>query len=126
MVLLVFLNLLSQWAKISDYGTSFSRDHLAFSTSEDVFKDESITFIKTKKNTLDTGLDILKNTLLSLFLIKKICKKYLCILQTQRYLEFGFEEQVASSAVIFKQDQCFLVQNKKRFLKRLLPTLNTI
>ena len=70
--------------KSVDYGTSFSRDHLAFSTSEDAFKDESITFIKTKKNILGTGLDILKNTLLSLFLIKKICKKYQCILQIQR------------------------------------------
>ena len=32
--------------KSVDYGTSFSRDHLAYSTTEDVFNDEQITSIK--------------------------------------------------------------------------------
>ena len=35
--------------KSIDYGVSFSRDHLAYSTSEDVFNDEQITSIKTKE-----------------------------------------------------------------------------
>ena len=36
--------------KSVDYGTSFSRDHLAFSTSEDVFNDESLRSIDNRED----------------------------------------------------------------------------
>ena len=36
--------------KSVDYGTSFSRDHLAFSTSEDVFNDESLRSVDSRED----------------------------------------------------------------------------
>ena len=36
--------------KSVDYGTSFSRDHLAFSTSEDVFNDESLKSVDSRED----------------------------------------------------------------------------
>ena len=38
--------------KSIDYGVSFSRDHLAYSTSEDVFNDEQITSIRNREDYL--------------------------------------------------------------------------
>ena len=36
--------------KSIDYGVSFSRDHLAYSTSDDVFNDEQITSIRNRED----------------------------------------------------------------------------
>ncbi|GIR11149.1 MAG: hypothetical protein CM15mP22_5690 [Gammaproteobacteria bacterium] len=35
--------------KSVDYGTAFSRDHLAYSTTEDVFNDEQLSSVKSER-----------------------------------------------------------------------------
>ena len=44
--------MLAQNKKSIDYGVSFSRDHLAYSTSEDVFNDEQLSSVSKREDYL--------------------------------------------------------------------------
>jgi hypothetical protein len=48
----VFKTLYRNRNKSIDYGTSFSRDHLAYSTSEDVFNDEQLSSVDSREDYL--------------------------------------------------------------------------
>ena len=48
----VFKTLYRNRNKSVDYGTSFSRDHLAYSTSEDVFNDEQLSSVDSREDYL--------------------------------------------------------------------------
>src|SRR5210317_348290 len=109
--------------KSVDYGTSFSRDHLAFSTSEDAFKDESITFIKTKKEYLGHWVGhSQKHFVVSVFDKENMQKISMYPADSGGVYRFGFEEQVASSSGEYvNKTSVFLGPKQKEVLEGVAP-----
>jgi len=109
--------------KSVDYGTSFSRDHLAFSTSEDAFKDESITFIKTKKEYLGHWVGhSQKHFVVSVFDKENMQKISMYPADSAGVYRFGFEEQVASSSGEYiNKTSVFLGPKQKEVLEEIAP-----
>jgi len=109
--------------KSVDYGTSFSRDHLAFSTSEDAFKDESITFIKNKKEYLGHWVGhSQKHFVVSVFDKDNLQKISMYPADVNGLYRFGFEEQMTSSSGEYvNKTSVFLGPKQKDILEGVAP-----
>ena len=106
-----------------DYGTAFSRDHLAYSTTEDVFNDEQLSSVKSREDYLGHWVGhSQKHFVVAVFDSLDNQKITLYPEDANGLFRFGFEEQKGFSKA---QPTSIWDPKRKKFSKKLRLTLNT-
>ena len=109
--------------KSIDYGVSFSRDHLAYSTSEDVFNDEQITSIRNREDYLGNWIGYSqKHFVVAVFDESSQQKISLFPPDENGVYRFGFTEEANPTGVGFASStSLFLGPKQKTILESVAP-----
>ena len=109
--------------KSVDYGTAFSRDHLAYSTTEDVFNDEQLSSVKSREDYLGHWVGhSQKHFVVAVFDSLDNQKITLYPEDANGLFRFGFEEQMVSSeGVLESTTNLYLGPKKKEVLEKIAP-----
>ena len=109
--------------KSVDYGTAFSRDHLAYSTTEDVFNDEQLSSVKSREDYLGHWVGhSQKHFVVAVFDSLDNQKISLYPEDANGLFRFGFEEQMVSSeGVLESTTNLYLGPKKKEVLEKIAP-----
>ena len=109
--------------KSIDYGTSFSRDHLAYSHNDDVFNDEQLSSIDSKESYIGHWIGYSqKHFVVSVFDPINTQNIVLYPQDSNGLYRFGFEESMAPNLGVFESDTfIFLGPKKKEVLEGVAP-----
>ena len=109
--------------KSIDYGVSFSRDHLAYSTSDDVFNDEQITSIRGREDYLGNWIGYSqKHFVVAVFDEKAQQKISLYPSDENGVYRFGFTEEAEPTRGGFRSEtSVFLGPKQKTILESVAP-----
>ena len=109
--------------KSIDYGTSFSRDHLAYSHNDDVFNDEQLTSIDSKESYVGHWIGYSqKHFVVSVFDPINTQNIVLYPQDSNGLYRFGFEESMAPNLGVFESGTfIFLGPKKKEVLEGVAP-----
>ena len=109
--------------KSIDYGVSFSRDHLAYSTSDDVFNDEQITSIRGREDYLGNWIGYSqKHFVVAVFDEKAQQKISLYPSDENGVYRFGFTEEAEPAKGGFRSEtSVFLGPKQKTILESVAP-----
>ena len=109
--------------KSVDYGTAFSRDHLAFSTTEDAFNDESLSSITSRESYLGHWVGhSQKHFVVAVFDDEVEQKISLYPQDSNGLFRFGFDEQMLSSSGLMSSNtNVFIGPKKKEVLETIAP-----
>ena len=109
--------------KSIDYGVSFSRDHLAYSTSDDVFNDEQITSIRNREDYIGNWIGYSQKHFVVAVFDKNNQQKISLYPQDENGVyRFGFsEEAVPTSGGYVSTTSLFLGPKQKTVLESVAP-----
>ena len=109
--------------KSIDYGVSFSRDHLAYSTSDDVFNDEQITSVKSREDYTGNWIGYSQKHFVVAVFDKNNQQKISLYPQDENGVyRFGFsEEAVPSTGGYASTTSLFLGPKQKTVLESVAP-----
>ena len=109
--------------KSIDYGTSFSRDHLAYSTTEDVFNDEQITSVRGREDYVGNWIGYSqKHFVVAVFDKEAQHKISLYPADSSGVYRFGIsEDAVAVAGGFVSETSLFLGPKQKNILEEIAP-----
>ena len=108
--------------KSIDYGVSFSRDHLAYSTSDDVFNDEQIVSVKTREDYTGNWIGYSQKHFVVAVFDKNNQQKIFLYPQKEGLYRFGFsEEAVPAPGGYSSTTSLFLGPKQKTVLEPIAP-----
>ena len=109
--------------KSIDYGVSFSRDHLAYSTSDDVFNDEQITSIRNREDYIGNWIGYSQKHFVVAVFDKNNQQKISLYPQDENGVyRFGFsEEAVPTTGGYVSSTSLFLGPKQKTILESVAP-----
>ena len=110
--------------KSIDYGTSFSRDHLAYSMTDDVFNDEQLSSVKERENYQGNWIGYSqKHFVVAIFDKNSLQQMYLHPpVEGKDLYRFGFEESATIQNSLLKTEtRLFLGPKKKNILENVAP-----
>ena len=119
----VFKTLYRNRNKSVDYGTSFSRDHLAYSTSEDVFNDEQLSSVDSREDYLGHWIGYSqKHFVVAVYNKEEQQKISLYPADSNGLYRFGFSEDADFDGETHSSEtRLFLGPKQKNILENIAP-----
>ena len=119
----VFKTLYRNRNKSIDYGTTFSRDHLAYSTTEDVFNDEQLSSVSGREDYLGNWVGYSQKHFVVAVFDKEVQQKISLYPQDSNGLyRFGFSEDANFNGTTHSSEtRLFLGPKQKNILENVAP-----